>query len=66
MDCTILLRKLIAIERMIGKAEDDTLRNLLYDVEDCVIQMQSAQGKSFFEEALRPVDARLQPVGEQL
>lgn len=29
MNCTILLRKLIAIERMIGKAEDDTLRNLL-------------------------------------
>jgi hypothetical protein len=52
MNCTILLRKLIAIERMIGKTDDATLRNLLFDAEDYLIQLQSEQGKSFFREAL--------------
>ena len=65
MNCTILFRKLIAIERMIGKADDDTLRNLLYDAEDCVIQMQSAQGKSFFQEALNRADVKLELLGER-
>jgi hypothetical protein len=63
MNCTILLRKLIAIERMIGKAEDDTLRNLLYDAEDFVVQMQSVQGKSFVCAALREEQAQLEPIG---
>lgn len=56
MHSTILLRKLIAIERMIGKADNDTLRNLLYDAEDFLIQMQSAQGKSFFAEVVNRAD----------
>jgi hypothetical protein len=50
---------------MIGKAEDDTLRNLLYDAEDCVIKMQSTQGRSFFREALNQEDARLELLGER-
>jgi hypothetical protein len=59
MNYTILLRKLIAIERIIGRVENDTLRNLLYDAEDCVIQIQSAQAKSFFREAVREREARV-------
>lgn len=64
MNCTILLRKLIAIERMIGKAEDDTLRNLLYDAEDYLVQMQSAQSNSLLRETLREGEARLELVAE--
>ncbi len=63
MNGTILLRKLIAIERMIGKADANTLRNLLYDAEDYLIQMQSAECKSFFQEALREEPARLELIG---
>ena len=62
MNCTVLLRKLIAIERLIGKADVNTLRTLLYDAEDCVIQIQNAQGKSFFVEALHEEAPRLEPV----
>jgi hypothetical protein len=64
MKYTILLRKLIAIERMIGRVENDTLRNLLYDAEDCVLQIQSAQSKSFLREALREEQAQLELIGE--
>ncbi len=53
MNTTILLRKLIAIERMVGKTDNDTLRGLVYDAEDYLIQMQSAQAKSFLAEAWR-------------
>jgi len=53
MNCTVLLRKLIAIERMVGKADNNTLRSLVYDAEDYLIQMQSAQAKSFLAEAWR-------------
>jgi hypothetical protein len=63
MNGTILLRKLIAIERMIGKADSDTLRNLLYDAEDYLIQMQSAESKSYFREAVRDEQAQLELIG---
>jgi hypothetical protein len=53
MNSTILLRKLIAIERMVGKADSNTLRGLIYDAEDYLIEMQSAQAKSFLAEAWR-------------
>jgi hypothetical protein len=53
MNSTILLRKLIAIERMVGKTDNNTLRSLVYDAEDYLIQMQSTQAKSFFAEAWR-------------
>jgi hypothetical protein len=64
MNCTVLLRKLVAIEHMIGKADDNTLRTLLYDAEDCVIQIQDAHGKSFLADALNQEASRLEPVGE--
>ena len=63
MNGTILLRKLIAIERMIGKADANTLRNLLYDAEDYLIQMQSAECKSFFREAVRDEQTQLELIG---
>ena len=53
MNSTILLRKLIAIERMVGKTDNNTLRGLVYVAEDYLIQMQSAQAKSFLAEAWR-------------
>ncbi len=53
MNSTILLRKLIAIERMVGKTDNNTLRGLVYDAEEYLIQMQSAQAKSFLAEAWR-------------
>lgn len=53
MNSTVLLRKLIAIERMVGKTDNNTLRGLVYDAEDYLIQMQSAQAKSFLAEAWR-------------
>jgi hypothetical protein len=53
MNSTILLRKLIAIERMIGKADNNTLRALVCDAEDYLIQMQGAQAKSFLAKAWR-------------
>jgi len=53
MNSTILLRKLIAIERMVGKTDNTTLRSLIYDAEDYLIQMQGAQAKSFLAGAWR-------------
>ena len=53
MNSTVLLRKLIAIERMIGKTDNNTIRGLVYDAEEYLIQMQSAQAKSFLAEAWR-------------
>ncbi len=53
MNSTVLLRKLIAIERMVGNTDNNTLRGLVYDAEDYLIQMQSAQAKSFLAEAWR-------------
>ena len=53
MNSTVLLRKLIAIERMVGKTDNNTLRELIYEAEDYLIQMQSTQAKSFLAEAWR-------------
>ena len=53
MNSTVLLRKLIAIERMVGKTDNNTLRELVYDAEDYLIQMQSAQANSFLAKAWR-------------
>lgn len=63
MNWTILLRKLIAIERQVGKADADTLRSLLYDVEDCLVQMQEAKERGFFEEALIRTDEKFEFLG---
>lgn len=63
MNCIVLLRKLVAIEHMIGKANDNTLRALLYDAQDCVIQIQDAHGKGFLSEVPHDDEILLEPVG---
>ena len=40
MNQTVLLQKLIAIERAIGMASNNTLRDLVYDAEGYLLQMQ--------------------------
>jgi hypothetical protein len=40
----------LLIERMIGKSEPDTLRNLLYDAEDYVIGLQSGQARAVLKD----------------
>lgn len=53
MNSTVLLRKLIAIERSIGKIDNNTLRNLVFDAEDYLIQMQKERADSFLAGPLR-------------
>jgi len=64
MDTTILLRKLIAIERMIGKADPNTLRNLVFDAEDYLLQMQKQQAEAFLAKAWREQVADLEPLSK--
>jgi len=40
MNHTLLLQKLIAIERAIGVASNNTLRNLIYEAESYLLQIQ--------------------------
>ena len=40
MNHTILLRKLIAIERAIGVANNNTIRNMVYEAESYLLQLQ--------------------------
>jgi hypothetical protein len=40
MNHTLLLKKLIAIERAIGVANNNTLRYLVYEAESYLLQMQ--------------------------
>ncbi|MGD0154499.1 MAG: hypothetical protein ABSB50_00280 [Terracidiphilus sp.] len=53
MNTTVLLRKLIAIERMIGKTDANTLRGLVFDAEDYLLGMQKEQADSFLAQAWR-------------
>jgi len=53
MNSTVLLRKLIAIERQIGKTDPNTLRSLVLDAEDYLLQTQKQQADSFLAEAWR-------------
>lgn len=47
MNYTILLRKLIAIERSIGAANNSTIRDLVQDAETCVLEMQKERVETF-------------------
>jgi hypothetical protein len=53
MNTTVLLRKLIAIERMIGRTDTNTLRGLVFDAEDYLLGMQKEQADSFLAQAWR-------------
>lgn len=64
MDTTVLLEKLVDIERFIGVAPDSAIRRKVIDIEDCVIAMEqknarTRQGRvpaAQDEAALRPAD----------
>lgn len=60
MNSTILLRKLIIIERSIGTASNDAIRNLVCDAEDCVLQMQKEQAENFLRDAWHGATPKLQ------
>lgn len=46
MNQTILLQKLIAIERAIGVASNNTLRDLVYQAESHLLQMQRDEAQA--------------------
>jgi hypothetical protein len=43
MSYSVLLRKLIVIERAIGMKSSNALLNLIYEAEECVLQIQREQ-----------------------
>jgi hypothetical protein len=50
MNSTVLLQKLLAIERSVGVATTSELRKLLQDVQDSVLQMQRERVEGFWKE----------------
>jgi hypothetical protein len=60
MNNTVLLQKLIAIERLIGRVDDQTLRNLLLDAQDYLLAVQKAQADAFLSRTWRDGVADLQ------
>jgi len=59
MTCTDLLNKLITIERSIGVVPNSTLRGMVEDAQDCVLEMQKETAEGFLAEAWR--EAMLRP-----
>lgn len=59
MTCADLLQKLITIERSIGVESNSTVRELVQDAQDCLLQMQKEQAESSLAGAWR--DAMLRP-----
>ncbi len=53
MDFNVLLQKLIAIERSIGAANDTTVRSLVCDAQDFLLQMQKERAEDFLAVAWR-------------
>jgi len=64
MNSTALLKKLIVIERSIGMADNAKLRNLVYDAQECLLQMQKERADRFLSEAWREGLSRLELVGK--
>ena len=48
---TVLLRKLLTIERAIGAADNATLRELVHEAEECLLQMQKERSERVMMEA---------------
>jgi hypothetical protein len=48
---TVLLRKLLAIERAIGSADNATLRELINEAEECLLQMQKERAEGLMTDA---------------
>ncbi|MFZ0783708.1 MAG: hypothetical protein WAM86_21375 [Candidatus Sulfotelmatobacter sp.] len=64
MNHTILLQKLIAIEKSIGAADNRTLRQLVHEAEDCLLQLQKERAQSFFLDSWRGAMPRFQLLGQ--
>lgn len=59
MSLTVLLQKLIAIERSVGSANVAVTRSLVHEAQDCLLQMQKERAEEFLASAWR--DLTLQP-----
>jgi hypothetical protein len=46
MDSTLLLEKLLDIERGIGTLDSLTLRNMVIDAEECLLRLQGAKAQA--------------------
>jgi len=64
MELTVLLNKLIAIERSIGTANNNRLRDLVYDAQDCLLTIQKRRAESFLANAWRRVSPGVDEVRE--
>ena len=53
MNNTVLLQKLIEIERSIGATDNVTLRQLVYEAEDCLLEIQKESAQSFILDSSR-------------
>jgi len=53
VNSTILMKKLIVLERSIGTASNTRLRDLVYEAQDCLLEMQRENAENFFAEAWR-------------
>jgi len=64
MNNTILLQKLIAIEKSIGMADNRTIRQLVYEAEDYLLQLQKDRAQSFLLDSWRAATPRFHVIGE--
>ena len=64
MNNTILLQKLIAIEKSIGMADNRTIRQLVYEAEDYLLQLQKDHAQSFLRDSWRGTMPRFHVIGE--
>ncbi len=59
MTTTVLLQKLLTIEQAIGTADNCTLRQLIYEAENCLLQIQKERAQEFFRDYWRGSKSRL-------
>ena len=64
MNQTILLQKLIAIERAIGVASNNTVRDLVYEAEGYLLQMQKEEVEALAARPERDTSQRFQLLRE--
>ena len=50
MTTMVLLQKLITIEQAIGSADNGTLRQLIYEAEDCLLGIQKERAVEFYKD----------------
>jgi hypothetical protein len=66
MNNTVLLQKLIAIERSIGTVDNRTLRQLIYEAEDCLLEIQKESAQSFILDSSRGAMPRFHMTGGEI